>query len=116
MRLEALAENAMFSPRLIAETLLTTRDDVARSAGLGRDAVLRKERISTPRTQKRLREMVEILNRVEPRFGSSLLAYAWYRSEPLAGFGGQSAMQLVQDGRAADVMSYLDAVDAGIFA
>ena len=37
---------------------------------------------------------------VERRFGSALVAYAWYRSEPLPGFGGQTAMQLVRDGKA----------------
>jgi hypothetical protein len=83
---------------------------------LGRDALIRADRVQSPRTQKRLREMVEILNRVEPRFGSALIAYAWYRSEPLAGFGGLTAMQLVREGRAADVMDYIDAVDAGVHA
>ena len=57
--------------------------------------------------------MVEIVNKVEPRFGSALVAYAWYRSEPLAGFSGQTAMQLVRGGRAGEVLDY---VDAGIHA
>ncbi len=105
-----------FSPRAIADTLLTTVDDVARSIGLGRDALSRKDRIGTPRTQTRLREMVEIVNRVSPRFGSDLLAYAWYRSETLPGFGGLTAMHLLTMGRAAEVMEYIDAVDAGIYA
>jgi hypothetical protein len=35
--------------------------------------------------------MVEVLNRVEPRFGSPVIAYAWYRSTPLPGFDGQTA-------------------------
>ena len=60
--------------------------------------------------------MLEILNRIEGRFGSALIAYAWFRSEPLAGFGGLTAMQLVQDGQAAAVMDCVDAVDAGIHA
>ncbi len=110
------ADGPGFSPRLIAEQLMTTVEDVARSTGLGRDALSRRDRIATPKTQTRLREMVEILNRVSPRFGSDLLAYAWYRSEPLAGFGGMTAMHLVAQGRAAEVMDYIDAVDAGIFA
>jgi Protein of unknown function (DUF2384) len=105
-----------FSPRLIAEQLLTTVDDVARSTGLGRDALSRKDRIAQPKTQTRLREMMEILNRVSPRFGSDLLAYAWYRSEPLAGFGGKTAMHLLQEGRADEVTAYIDAVDAGLYA
>jgi len=53
---------------------------------------------------------------VQPRFGSSLVAYAWFRSEPLPGFSGQTAMQLVQAGRAHDVLDYIDALDAGLHA
>jgi hypothetical protein len=116
MNLETFAENGRFSPGRIAAALHTTREEVARTAGLGRDAVSRRDRIASTRTQKRLREMVEILNRVEPRFGSALIAYAWYRSEPLAGFGGMTAMQLVRDDRAEEVMEYIDAVDAGLHA
>lgn len=116
MALEAFAEDGRFAPGRIAETLRTTREEVARTVGLGRDAVSRPERVASAKTQKRLREMVEILNRVEPRFGSALLAYAWYRSEPLSGFGGRTAMQLVREGRAEDVMDYIEAVDAGVHA
>ncbi|UFS68225.1 MbcA/ParS/Xre antitoxin family protein (plasmid) [Paracoccus denitrificans] len=116
MRIEVFAEGGQFAPGRIAEVLRTTKDEVARTVGLGRDAVMRPDRIASAKTQKRLREMVEILNRVEPRFGSSLIAYAWYRSEPLAGFGGLTAMQLVRDGHAADVMEYIDAVEAGVHA
>ena len=116
MQIQAFAENGLFAPARIASLLRTTRDEVARTAGLGRDAVMRADRVESPKTQKRLREMVEILNRVEPRFGSALIAYAWYRSEPLAGFGGLTAMHLVREGRAAEVMDYVDAVDAGVHA
>ena len=115
MTLSRYAENGIFTPARIAGALRTTRDEIAQTAGLGRDAILRKERIASQKTQKRLREMVEILNKIEPRFGSDLIAYAWYRSEPLPGFSGQTAMQLVRAGRAADVLEYVDAVDAGVF-
>lgn len=108
--------NGLFAPRVIADALCTSSDDVARSVGLGRDALQRKDRIRSDKTQRRLREMVEVLNKVEPRFGSALLAYAWYRSEPLSGFSGWTAMQLVKDGRANDVLDYIDAVDAGVHA
>lgn len=116
MGLSQYADDGFFAPARIATTLRTTSEDVARSAGLGRDAVQRKERVRSDRTQRRLREMVEILNKVEPRFGSALMAYAWYRSEPLPGFSGQTAMQLVRSGRADEVLDYIDAVDAGIYA
>ena len=116
MSLAQYADHGLFAPRKIAEAWRTTSEEVARTAGLGLDAVQRRERVRSDRTQRRLREMVEIINKVEPRFGSALIAYAWYRSEPLAGFSGQTAMQLVRGGRADDVLDYIDAIDAGVHA
>jgi len=116
MNIADYADNGIFAPKKIAAALRTTSEEVARTVGLGKDAVQRKDRIISDKTQSRLRQMVEILNKVEPRFGSSLMAYAWFRSEPLPGFLGQTAMQLVRDGRAEAVLDYIDAVDAGVFA
>jgi hypothetical protein len=116
MSLAQYADEGVFAPRRIAEAFRTTSEEVARTAGLGKDAIQRKDRIRSGKTQRRLREMIEIINKVEPRFGSALMAYAWYRSEPLAGFSGRTAMQLVRDGRAEDVLDYIDAVDAGVHA
>lgn len=116
MGLARYEDEGVFAPRRIAEAFRTTSEEVARTAGLGKDAIQRKDRIRSGKTQRRLREMIEIINKVEPRFGSALMAYAWYRSEPLAGFSGQTAMQLVRNGRAEDVLDYIDAVDAGVHA
>ncbi|TGQ35822.1 antitoxin Xre/MbcA/ParS toxin-binding domain-containing protein [Mesorhizobium sp. M00.F.Ca.ET.216.01.1.1] len=116
MALVQYCENGFFAPRKIADAFRTTSEEVARTAGLGRDAVQHKERVRSDKTQRRLREMVEVINKVEPRFGSTLMAYAWYRSEPLPGFSGQTAMQLVRGGRAKEVLDYVYAVDAGVHA
>lgn len=116
MALLDFSDHGQFAPKKIANVLRTTSEEVARSVGLGRDAVQRKDRISSDKTQKRLREMVEVITKVTPRFGSELIAYAWYRSEPLAGFSGQTAMGLVRQGRADEVLEYIDAVDAGVYA
>jgi hypothetical protein len=110
------ADDGLFAPKKIADAFRTTSEEIARTAGLGKDAVQRKDRVGSDKTQRRLREMVEIVNKVEPRFGSALMAYAWYRSEPLPGFSGRTAMQLVREGRADDVLDFIDAVDAGVYA
>lgn len=116
MGIAQYADEGLFSPRKIANVLRTTSEEIARTAGLGKDAIQRKDRIRSDRTQRRLREMTEVVNKVEPRFGSALMAYAWYRSEPLPGFSGMTAMQLVREGRAEEVLDYIDAVDAGVHA
>lgn len=109
-------ENGAFSPVLIAEALRTTKTEVAGTLGLGQDAFSRASRITARKTQTRLREMVEILTRAEAVVGSPLGAYAWFRSEPLQGFGGTTPDQLVRDGRADFVHRYLDRVMAGGYA
>jgi len=116
MGLAQYAHDGVFAPRKIAEAFRTTSEEIARTAGLGKDAVQRQDRVRSDRTQRRLREMIEIINKVEPRFGSALMAYAWYRSEPLSGFSGPTAMHLVRNGRAEEVLDYIDAVDAGVHA
>jgi uncharacterized protein (DUF2384 family) len=116
MNLAQYSDHGMFAPNKIANVFRTTSAEIARTVGLGKDAIQRKDRVRSDKTQRRLREMVEIVNKVEPRFGSALMAYAWYRSEPLPGFSGQTAMQLVRDGRAEEVLDFIDAVDAGVHA
>ena len=57
-----------------------------------------------------------ILNRIAPRFGSLDEAVAWYHSEPLPGHSGRTAAELTAQGRAEEVLAYIDAVDAGVHA
>jgi hypothetical protein len=74
MALAQYADDGIFAPRKIADAFRTTSEEIAQTTGLGRDAIQRKERIRSDKTQRRLREMVEIVNKVEPRFGSALVA------------------------------------------
>ena len=116
MEFNAFTSEAGFSPTKIAQALRTSKSELAATLGLGSDALTRKQRLSAPKTQTRLREMLEILNRVEPQAGSLLAAYAWFRSQPLPGFGGLTPDQLVRDGHADWVHRYLDRVMVGGFA
>ncbi len=116
MELANFADGGQFEPRKIAAALRTSADEIAMTVGLGKDALQRRTRVASDKTQRRLRELVEVLNKVEPRFGSELMAYAWYRSEPLPGFDGRTALQLVREGKVQQVLEYIDAVDAGVFA
>lgn len=108
--------NGQFDLQKLAAVLRTSPEEVAMATGLDEDALQNRTKIQSERVQCRLREMIEVLNRVEQGAGSPLMAYAWYRSVPLPGFDGRTAMQLVQEGDAEQVLDYLDAVDAGIHA
>ena len=60
--------------------------------------------------------MLEILKRVKTQTGSLWSAYVWFRSEPMAGFGGMTPSQLVREGKASHVHAYLDRIMAGGYA
>ena len=110
-------ETQAFSPDRVAAALRTTKAEIAGTLGLGRDALSRQARIQARKTQTRLREMLEILNRVETHSGySGLMAYAWFRSETLPGFAGKTPGQLVREGKARYVHAYLDDLMAGGYA
>lgn len=100
----------------LSETLRITRGELAVALGLSRDAVAKTARSRSPATQSRLRDMVEILNRVRLWAGSPQQAFAWYRSQPLPSFGDQTAEALVKEGRAEAVKRYLDRITLGGFA
>lgn len=116
MRFRRFVEDQVLSPDLIANALRTTKSDIAETLGLKKDALSRETRIRARKTQTRLRNLLEILNRVEAETGSPIAAYAWFRAEPLPGFGGMTPDQLVRDGRADHVHAYLDRVVAGGYA
>lgn len=116
MQMSEFITEEVFSPVRIAEGLRTTKGEIASTLGLGKDAFSRPARIKAVKTQTRLREMLEILNRVEPQAGSSLAAYAWFRSEPLPGFGNQTPDKLVRAGQAKMVHAYLDRIMEGGYA
>lgn len=116
MRFQKFVEDEVFSPVLIADALRTTKSEIAGTLGLGRDAFSRASRIRARKTQVLLRQMLEILNRVEAETGSPLAAYAWFRAEPLPGFGGATPDLLLREGKADQVHAYLDRVMAGGYA
>ena len=116
MQFKEFVEDRVFSPTLVADALHTTQAEIAGTLGLGRDAFSSVSQIRAQKTQTRLRQMLEILHRVEAQTGSELAAYAWFRAEPLPGFGGLTPNQLLRQGRADQVHAHLDRIVAGGYA
>ena len=111
-----MSDEGLVEPDRLSAELHITKGELASAAGLSRDAVSKSARLRAPATQSRLRDVVEILNRVRPWSGSAQQAFAWYRSQPLPSFGDQTAEALVKEGRAAAVRRYLDRLAVGGFA
>ncbi|HHJ12694.1 MAG TPA: DUF2384 domain-containing protein [Chromatiales bacterium] len=111
-----LDENGFVNPRRLAESLHTTVKEVAELSGLPVEAVSKRQRLHSKRAQKRLRDMVMVLNRVEPWCGSLFQAYAWYRSEPIPSLGDATAEDLVKAGKADLVLRHLGRIAQGGYA
>jgi hypothetical protein len=103
-------------PNKLTEELRVSKAELANAAGLSRDAVSKTDRLNAPSTQRRLREVVEIIMRVVPWAGSVPQAFAWYRAQPLPSFGDQTAEDLVKQGRAEAVRKYLSRIAVGGYA
>jgi uncharacterized protein (DUF2384 family) len=93
-----------------------SRARIAETIGVAAATLQRTARADAPKTQARLREMMEIVNRVSGWAGGQVQAIAWYRAEPIPEFGGRTAESLVKDGKAGAVRDYLDGVALGSFA
>ena len=101
---------------VVAQSLGMSKAQLAETAGVSIDTLYRTNRAGSAKTQARLREMLEIVDRVSDWAGGKDQAMAWYRAEPIPEFGGRTAESLVKDGKATAVRDYLDHVALGGFA
>lgn len=100
----------------VADTLGMSKSQLAETAGLRRETVYKAARARAPKTQQRMRELLEIVSRVSEWAGGKERALAWYRSQPIAAFGGRTAEALVKTGKATALRDYLDHLAMGGFA
>ncbi|WP_245272899.1 antitoxin Xre/MbcA/ParS toxin-binding domain-containing protein [Microvirga lotononidis] len=84
-----------------------------RDPGLSRDqqalsaAILEGHNPPDKSRSDRFTDAIEVINLVIPWVGSTARAVAWYRTRPLPGLDGQTAEQLVNQGRAEAVKAQL---------
>ena len=101
---------------VLAGILHVTEAELGATVGLSGDSSAGQSWQDSPEGQSRLSGLVDLLERVTPWAGDPRAAYAWYCSQPIAGFGGMTAQDLVKADRASAVESYLDRIAAGGYA
>jgi len=106
----------VLAPDRVAEAFCLTKFQLADILGLARETLYKPSRANAPKTQARMREMLEIISFVEPWSGSKLQAMAWYRAQAIPEFGGRTAEALVKAGHASAVRDHLDRLALGGFA
>jgi hypothetical protein len=71
---------------------------------------------ATRRVDAALSPIVRILTVAAEMAGDEGRAVIWFKHQPIPGWAGKTAYDLVAEGRAADVLSYLEAVRSGVYA
>lgn len=110
-----LMDGLVDADRIVAE-LGMTKAALAQSLGFAEETLQRFSRVTAPKTQHRLRDMLEILTRVAPWAGGMPQALGWYRGQSIPALGDQTAEALVKTDQASLVRNYLDGVAAGSYA
>ena len=108
-----LDEQGLVDPRKLAAALCVTVNELAAVVGLALDTVSAETQWPARNVQRRLQEVVRILDQVGEWCGSPFQAYAWYRSEPIPSLGDVRAEALVKAGKADLVNHYLDRIAEG---
>jgi hypothetical protein len=100
----------------VADDFGMSKGQLAETVGLHPEALYKASRTHAPKTQSRVREMLEIVSRISDWAGGKDQAMAWYRAEPIPAFGGRTAESIVKTGQAAALRDYLDVLAMGGFA
>jgi hypothetical protein len=113
---QVITVDGFVTASVLSKVLHITQTDLAEVTGLSIESVSKSARLKSRATQARLRDTVEIINRVDKWSGSAGCAFAWFRSQPLPSFGDKTAENLVKEGRADAVKAYLSRIADGGYA
>lgn len=100
----------------VTDRLGMTKEQFGRMIGVSAETLRKSARAESPKTQARVREAVEIIDRVREWAGGEAQATAWYKSQPIPAFGGRTAESIVKSGHAPALRDYLDHLAMGGFA
>jgi uncharacterized protein (DUF2384 family) len=103
------------SPDRVATMLHTTLAEIARVTDVHRNTLTRTP--NSPKVQTRLGEVMRILTEASDMMGGDLAKAAiWFRHQPLSGFDGKTAEELVSAGHAQAVVTHLAMLRDGVYA
>ena len=107
-------KSAALSPRRMASSLHLGIAELATLVGATRATLSRLP--VTPAAERALSPLAGVLAMAAEMAGSIDRAALWFKHQPLPGWGGKTARDLVAAGRTQDVLDYLEASRAGVYA
>lgn len=105
----------VIDPVRLATTLRLTMGGLASIAGLHRNTVSRSP--ASSKVQERLGAIVQIIGEAAELMGGDVArARFWFMHQPLAGFEGETAADIVRLGKPAAVRKHLQLLRDGVYA
>lgn len=108
------ARSPFLSARRVAEQLGVTQSELAKLVGIARNTLTAKS--TTRKVDIALSPVVRILSMASEMAGDEDRAVIWFKHQPIPGWAGKTAYDLVGDGKAEKVLAYLEAVRSGVYA
>jgi transcriptional regulator with XRE-family HTH domain len=107
-------DGPFLSAHRVAERLGLTLSELAAMIGVARNTLTAKT--NSRRVDLALSPVVRILAMAGEMAGGEDRAAIWFKHQPIPGWAGKTAHDLVKDGNADKVLAYLEAVRSGVYA
>ena len=108
------AATPYLSARRVAEGLGVTLTELAGLAGIARNTLTARRSQRT--VDEALSPIVRILAMAAEMAGDEARAAIWFKHQPIPGWAGKTAYDLVRERKADKVVAYLEAVRSGVYA
>jgi hypothetical protein len=102
------------SARRVAEVLGVTLSELAGLIGVARNTLT--ARTGARKVDAALSPVVRILAMASEMAGGEERAAIWFKHQPIPGWAGKTAYDLVGEGKTDKVLAYLEAVRSGVYA
>ncbi|WP_119389014.1 antitoxin Xre/MbcA/ParS toxin-binding domain-containing protein [Taklimakanibacter lacteus] len=101
------------APR-VCEVLGINQSELAKLIGVARNTLTAKS--GARKVDQALSPVVRILSMAIEMTGDESRAVIWFKHQPIPGWAGKTAYDLVSEGEAGKVLAYLEAVRSGVYA
>ncbi len=108
------AQVPFLSAREIERRLGVTQSELAQLAGISRNTLASDK--SSRKVDDALSPLVRIIAMAAEMTGEEQRAAIWFKHQPIPGWAGKTAFDLVKEGKTDKVLAYLEAVRSGVYA
>lgn len=98
----------------VQQQLGVTASELARLIGVARNTLAAKSRAR--KVDQALSPLVRILAMAAEMSGDESRAAIWFKHQPIPGWAGKTAYDLMAEGKSDKVLAYLEAVRSGVYA